>query len=81
MTRLYDLSADLIRWAYDHRISGPPVLDIATCFPDSHRFVEECGQSCASALATLRPSVPRDGVKGRREPCAQAYDDLLGMTA
>lgn len=37
---LYDLSAGLIRWVYDSRLSDPPVLDTAARFPEARRFVE-----------------------------------------
>ncbi len=40
MSLLYDVSAGLIRRAYDSRISDPPVLDMDTRFPDGNHFVK-----------------------------------------
>ena len=36
---LYDRAADVTRFVYDRRIAGPPVLDLATHFPDATDFV------------------------------------------
>lgn len=40
MDTLYNLSTEMIRNIYERRISGPPVLDVASHFPDARRFVE-----------------------------------------
>ncbi|HXZ97559.1 MAG TPA: aspartyl/asparaginyl beta-hydroxylase domain-containing protein [Burkholderiales bacterium] len=40
METLYDLSTQMIRRLYDCRISGAPVLDIASHFRDARRFVD-----------------------------------------
>jgi len=40
MSLLYDASTNLIRRIYDSRISGPPVLDWASHFPEGERFTE-----------------------------------------
>jgi aspartate beta-hydroxylase len=46
MNLLYDRTATVIRWIYDRRIIGPPVLDLDAHFPAGKRF--------ASAWRTLR---------------------------
>ena len=38
MASLYDLSTNAMRSIYDRRISGPPVLDVESHFPDARRF-------------------------------------------
>jgi aspartate beta-hydroxylase len=40
MNVLYEQAGSLVRRVYDHRLSGPPVLDPATHFPDASRFTE-----------------------------------------
>ncbi|MGH7124290.1 MAG: aspartyl/asparaginyl beta-hydroxylase domain-containing protein [Stellaceae bacterium] len=40
MNLLYDQTATLIRWIYDSRIVGPPVLDLEPHFPRGRRFAE-----------------------------------------
>ena len=40
MRTWYELSAQILRRIYDSRISGPPVLDVATDFPGARHFVE-----------------------------------------
>ena len=40
MNFLYDQTATLIRWIYDSRIIGPPVLDLDAHFPAGRRFAE-----------------------------------------
>ena len=40
MNLLYDQTATLIRWVYDRRIIGPPVLDVDVHFPAGERFAE-----------------------------------------
>jgi aspartate beta-hydroxylase len=37
---LYDLSAGLVRRIYDRRVTGAPVLDVASYFPEARRFVD-----------------------------------------
>ena len=34
----YDHGANLVRYIYDKRIDGPPILDAATYFPDAAKF-------------------------------------------
>jgi aspartate beta-hydroxylase len=38
MSILYDQAADVIRRIYDMRIEAPPVLDLASNFPDGERY-------------------------------------------
>lgn len=38
MASLYDFSTDAIRRIYDRRITGAPVLDVESHFPDARRF-------------------------------------------
>lgn len=61
MNLLYDQTATLIRWIYDSRIIGPPVLDTHAHFPASARFVEAWRtlRDEALAVATHLPEVPR----------------------
>jgi aspartate beta-hydroxylase len=37
---LYDRSTELIRGLYDRRISAPPVVDVASHFPDARHFID-----------------------------------------
>src|SRR5260221_4903408 len=39
MSSLYDRAADVIRYVYDRRIVGPPVLDLEMNFPGAAKFV------------------------------------------
>ena len=61
MNLLYDQTATLIRWIYDHRIIGPPVLDLETHFPAGLRFAETWRTLRDEALqvATRIAEVPR----------------------
>ncbi|HLJ21163.1 MAG TPA: aspartyl/asparaginyl beta-hydroxylase domain-containing protein [Stellaceae bacterium] len=61
MNVLYDQTATLIRWIYDSRIDGPPVLELETHFPGGLRFVEawRALRDEAMALATRLAEVPR----------------------
>jgi aspartate beta-hydroxylase len=61
MSLLYDASANLVRRVYDRRLSGPPVLDAATHFPDARRFYEPWRELRDEALAVMDSlqSVPR----------------------
>jgi aspartate beta-hydroxylase len=61
MNLLYDQTATLIRWIYDRRIIGPPVLDLDTHFPAGARFVEawRALRDEALAVATRLTEVPR----------------------
>ena len=61
MNLLYDQTATLIRWIYDRRIMGPPVLDPRAHFPAGARFVEAWPALRDEALGvTARlPDVPR----------------------
>lgn len=61
MSIWYEASAGLIRTLYDRRISGPPVLDLASRFPAAHHFVdawEEIRDEALQVANTLR-EVPR----------------------
>jgi len=35
---LYDIGAGLVRWIFDRRIAGPPILDAEAFFPDGTKF-------------------------------------------
>jgi aspartate beta-hydroxylase len=61
MSLLYDASADLVRKVYDSRLSGPPVLDADTYFPDANRFLEPWRELRDEALAVMDSlqTVPR----------------------
>ena len=61
MNRLYDQTATLIRWIYDCRIIGPPVLDLDTHFPAGERFAAawRALRDEALAIATRLAEVPR----------------------
>ena len=61
MNILYDQTATLIRWIYDSRIIGPPVLDLDQHFPAGERFAEAWRtiRDEAMAVATRLASVPR----------------------
>jgi aspartate beta-hydroxylase len=59
--RVYDRAADLVRALYDHRISGPPVLDLDREFAPGAGFVEAWRTIREEALAVARRlrEVPR----------------------
>jgi aspartate beta-hydroxylase len=61
MNIFYDQTATLIRWIYDSRIIGPPVLDLDQHFPAGERFAEAWRtiRDEAMAVATRLASVPR----------------------
>jgi aspartate beta-hydroxylase len=61
MARIYDRTGDAIRSIYDRRIAGPPVLDLATYFPEGTRFAESWRaiRDEAAAVAESLASVPR----------------------
>ncbi len=40
MSRAYDLAVESVRWLYDQRIAGTPVLDGATFFPNAGQFAD-----------------------------------------
>ena len=58
---LYDQTANVIRQIYDHRIVGPPVLDLAENFPDGAKFTRswESLRDEALTLARHLEDVPR----------------------
>ena len=61
MNLLYDQTATLIRWIYDRRLVGPPVLDLDQHFPAGERFAAAWRsiRDEAMAVATRLGSVPR----------------------
>ena len=61
MNLLYDQTATLIRWIYDRRLVGPPVLDLDRHFPAGERFAAAWRtiRDEAMAVATRLASVPR----------------------
>lgn len=61
MTFPYDQAASAIRSIYDSRLSGPPVLDLASKFPAGRGFTESWEKIRDEALDIARdlPSVPR----------------------
>ncbi len=61
MTFPYDQAASAIRSIYDSRISGPPVLDLASNFPAGRNFTGSWEKIRDEALDIARdlPSVPR----------------------
>src|SRR5579862_7084915 len=61
MSQLYDLTADTVRWIYDHRISAPPILDENSYFPQVHKFARAWEAIRDEALAVSRnlAEVPR----------------------
>lgn len=61
MTMLYDRAGALVRRIYDARISGPPVLDVASDFPQAGRFSAQWEVIRDEALDVARtlPRVPR----------------------
>lgn len=61
MNLLYDQTATLIRWIYDSRIVGPPVLDLVTHFPAGLRFADSWRalRDEAMNVATRLGEVPR----------------------
>jgi aspartate beta-hydroxylase len=61
MNLFYDQAATLIRWIYDRRIIGPPVLDLEQHFPAGGRFAEAWRtiRDEAVAVADRLTEVPR----------------------
>ena len=61
MNLFYDQTATLIRWIYDRRIIGPPVLDLDAHFPAGERFAEawRAIRDEAAAVAERLAEVPR----------------------
>ena len=61
MSKFYDLTADLVRSIYDHRICAPAILDQQTYFPSAPRFTEKWQGIREEALAIGRDlgQVPR----------------------
>lgn len=61
MNLLYDQTATLIRWIYDSRITGPPVLDLEAYFPAGLRFAEAWRTLRDEAMGVARQlsEVPR----------------------
>lgn len=61
MNLFYDQTATLIRWIYDRRIVGPPVLDLDAHFPAGLRFAEawRAIRDEAMDVATRLAEVPR----------------------
>jgi aspartate beta-hydroxylase len=57
----YDRIADVVRYVYDWRIAGPPVLDWETQFPAARYFLEAWRKirDEASAIAARLQEVPR----------------------
>lgn len=77
MTFLYDQAANAIRSVYDSRLSGPPVLDLRSQFPDAGRFTDAWQGIRDEALAIARdlPSVPRFHEIMREQESISANDD------
>jgi aspartate beta-hydroxylase len=61
MSALYDLAAHAVRWVYDHRLSGPPVLDSAAFFPEAQEVAAAWPDLRAEALQVAQDMqrVPR----------------------
>ena len=61
MNLFYDQTATLIRWIYDRRIVGPPVLDLDAHFPAGERFAGawRAIRDEAMTVATRLAEVPR----------------------
>jgi aspartate beta-hydroxylase len=61
LSSFYDRAGDLMRWIFDHRVEGPPVLDMNRYFPDGWKFVGAWPQIRAEALAVAERlnQVPR----------------------
>jgi aspartate beta-hydroxylase len=61
MNVLYDQAGALVRRLFDLRLSGPPVLDTDTFFPDAARFVEAWRELREEALTVAMglSGVPR----------------------
>jgi len=54
MSRLYDLSANVVRGLYDLRIHAPALLDSAVEFPEGRRFAEQWPALHAEAGGVMR---------------------------
>jgi aspartate beta-hydroxylase len=76
MADIYDRTANLIRQIYDRRITTPPVLDLATNFPDGERFVDAWQAIREEALAVGRrlQEVPRFHEIMREQTAISAND-------
>jgi aspartate beta-hydroxylase len=76
MNLLYDRTATLIRWIYDRRIIGPPVLDLDPHFPAGQRFAEAWRtiRDEAMAVAARLPDVPRFHEIMREQTAISAND-------
>lgn len=61
MASLYDLSTSAIRRIYDRRVTGAPVLDAESYFPEARRFVDAWPQLHKEALRVAEDlgQVPR----------------------
>lgn len=61
MTALYEHAGALVRRVFDHRLSGPAVLDPVSLFPDAHRFTDSWQALSEEALevAARLQEVPR----------------------
>ena len=61
MAQPYDRAVEIVRALYDHRISGPPVLDLDRDFPMGNVFVQawEAIRDEALAVARRLHEVPR----------------------
>ena len=61
MNLLYDQTATMIRWIYDSRIVGPPVLDLEEHFPAGLRFAQawRALRDEAIGVSTRLAEVPR----------------------
>jgi aspartate beta-hydroxylase len=61
MNLAYDHAAMMVQRIYDKRIEGPPVLDLASHFPDAGKFVGSWREIRAEALAVAADlqGVPR----------------------
>src|SRR5579864_2256485 len=61
MNLLYDQTATMIRWIYDSRIAGPPVLDLEEHFPAGLRFAQAWRALREEAIGVSRrlAEVPR----------------------
>jgi aspartate beta-hydroxylase len=76
MNIFYDRTAAAIRWIYDRRIVGPPVLDLDPHFPAGKRFAEAWRtiRDEALAVATSLAEVPRFHEIMREQTAISAND-------
>jgi aspartate beta-hydroxylase len=61
MTKIYDGMSVLLRWVYQARFDGPPVLECESCFPNARKFTDAWRpiRDEALAVAARLDVVPR----------------------